>query len=873
MKKIHSIFYWGVPLLLLLAACGEDAAPTIRSGDTAEVRVASNLGADTAGTAEALSVQGVPVDPETGESGVAKAVLEVYDTPTGEQLFFRGGQIVSEAEGEAVTFTPEEGGVALALPPGNYSFFLSAFDDREPANELAFGLSENVEVGDAPVQVSIFLGSFLGDVTLRVPESVQPNAIFDAFLEVSPPGRPDLRVPEGDYAVVYEASEPSQILSESQLGARVAAGCDDVRIVARTRRVGPRAKARFETNATVPVSGEACGDGSGVGADLIPPFVAITSPSEGANVDADFTLVGDVNDQQSGVDRVEVYEGTVLLGEADIDTDEMRWSFDVSLEKGAYTLTAVAFDNAGNTSREEVRVTVEEGDGSTGGETCTDPVEIPDENLKERLNQALERPDDAELTCENLAELTELELQNLDGLEADNVVTRLEGLQYAINLERLELFTRTFRSYDPYEDLEVISSLKELTYFETDQSVQDLSFLAGAVSLETLVLTSRFTQGSPNEYTDLAPLANLTNLRVLDLGSVPKGALVDITPLADLTALENLDLSNNSVSDLTPLVANEGLGQGDTVNVAGNPLEACPGSEDRRNIDALLRRGVEVVFSEPTDCQPDGGEQACTDPLEIPDENLRNIIRGALDLSDDAELTCEALAELTELFIGYTDGPDAESFNVSNLEGLQYAVNLERLELRLNTFRGSSPIDDLSPLAGLENLTYLKVDKESLEDISFVAELTALEELDLTPLQSGRIEDISPLANLVNLERLYLSRNSFIRDISPLANLTELDILFLDGNAVRDITPLEDLTDLDVLVLDVNEIADLSPLLENEGLGEGDDEISLSSNCFDPADPNVLAVVRQLEARNPNQMNVTYDEFSSPSESDCSYLE
>ena len=244
-----------------------------------------------------------------------------------------------------------------------------------------------------------------------MPESVQPNAIFDAFLEVSPPGRPDLRVPEGDYAVVYEAAEPSQVLSESQLGARVAAGCDDVQIVARTRRVGPRAKARFETNATVPVSGEACGDGSGVGADLVPPFVAITSPDEGANVDADFTLIGDVNDQQSGVDRVEVYEGTVLLGEADIDMDEMRWSFDVSLEKGAYTLTAVAFDNAGNTSREEVRVTVEEGDGEGGGdETCTNPVNVPDENLRAKLKGALGLSDKAELTCEALAELTELTL-------------------------------------------------------------------------------------------------------------------------------------------------------------------------------------------------------------------------------------------------------------------------------------------------------------------------------------------------------------------------------------------------------------------------------------------------------------------------------
>lgn len=827
MKKVRSIFYWVLLLLLLLVACSEDAAPTIYSGDTAEVRIASDLGANTADAAGALSTQGVPVDRETGESGVAKAVLEVINTSTDEQLFFKDGQVVSEAEGEAVTFTPEEGSVALALPSGTYNFLLSAFDDREPANELAFGLSE-VEVGDTDVQVSITLSSFLGEVSFRVPESVEPNAVFDAFLEVSAPGRPDLRVPESDYLVGYTVSSASQVLSESKLGARVAAACEDIEITARYRRNGPRSIGEpSETRTTVPVRGGSCeGANSNVGADLVPPFVSITSPDEGADVDATFTLSGDVNDQQSGVDKVEVYEGTLKLGEAEVDEDAAAWTFDVSLEEGTYTLIVVAFDKAGNTSRDEARITVGGGNGGGDGgeETCTNPVDIPDENLEERLRRALELPEGAELTCDDLSELTELSLQNLDGLEADNVVTRLEGLQYAVNLERLKLFTRTFRSYDPYEDLEVISSLKKLTYFETDQSVDDLSFLAGAVNLETLILTSRFTQGVSNEYTDLTPLANLTNLRVLDLGSSSQGALADITPLADLTALENLNLSGNMVNDLTPLVANEGLGQGDAVDITNNPLETCPGSEDRRAINALLERGVEVAFSGPTDCQPDGGEETCTNPVDIPDENLRETIRGALGLSDDAELTCDNLAELTELTLFTTEprrGPDTR---VMRLEGLQFARNLERLVIG-EDFRSSTPVEDLGVISSLKKLTYFETDLR-LEDLFFLAGATALEEITLTAWRGGaalRFSTLDPLTDLTNLRVL---------DLTSAGNLEDCPKGL--GN-IADISALANLTKLENLSLSFNSVGDITPLIENEGLGEGD-VVNLFGNPLE-ADP------------------------------------
>ena len=195
-------------------------------------------------------------------------------------------------------------------------------------------------------RVSIPLTSLIGSARFEVPKSVKGNQVFDAFLKVAPPGRPDLEIPLGDYTASYEVKEPSvQLEGASNVGVRVAAACDVVEV---TATVDNDLSDAVSASANVPVNDEACeGTGTDVGTDLVPPFVDITTPQADATVNKSFTLQGDVNDQQSGVDRVEVYEGTVRLGNADIDTDAMTWSFDVSLEDGSYKLIAVAFDEAG----------------------------------------------------------------------------------------------------------------------------------------------------------------------------------------------------------------------------------------------------------------------------------------------------------------------------------------------------------------------------------------------------------------------------------------------------------------------------------------------------------------------------------------------
>ena len=139
-------------------------------------------------------------------------------------------------------------------------------------------------------------------------------------------------------------------------------------------------------------------------------------------------------------------------------------------------------------------------------------------------------------------------------------------------------------------------------------------------------------------------------------------------------------------------------------------------------------------------------------------------------------------------------------------------TNLTQLWLEKNS------ISDISPLANLTNLTQLLLGGNSVSDISPLSNLTNLTQLWL---EKNIISDISPIANLTNLTQLLLDNNS-ISDISPLANLTNLTQLFLNNNSISDISVLSHLASLAKLSLNVNRISDISPLTLNAGLGVGD---------------------------------------------------
>ncbi len=208
--------------------------------------------------------------------------------------------------------------------------------------------------------------------------------------------------------------------------------------------------------------------------------------------------------------------------------------------------------------------------------------------------------------------------------------------------------------------------------------------------------------------------------------------------------------------------------------------------------------------------------------IHIPDSNLQNALREALNLPAGSPITEVDMRQLTSL--------NAKNRQITDLTGLEYATNLTELRL------GENPIKDISPLAGLTQLTLLRLnDCWTIDDISPLAHLTQLQALDLDrnlilnigplagltaltglDLRSNRIENLSPLANLTLLTRLLLNNNK-IEDVDPLANLTRLEVLHIHANSITDHSPLDGLSLTDFLYDQVCEMESLrlAPRLAN----------------------------------------------------------
>ena len=274
----------------------------------------------------------------------------------------------------------------------------------------------------------------------------------------------------------------------------------------------------------------------------------------------------------------------------------------------------------------------------------------------------------------------------------------------------------------------------------------------------------------------------------------------------------------------------------------------------------------------------------------IPDTNLRTAIAQTLGFAPNDPITGEDMKRLTNLF--------ADGRGIQDLTGLEYATNLERLELRRNA------ISDLTPLRGLIRLNNIKLRDNVISDVSPLAALVSVDWMgleenvitDLSPLKglvklngigiSGNlVTDVSPLASLSSLERIdawstsitdfsslaklpklrwiefgndtavsaipslkglkSLQRlelnNCSITDLSPLAELTQLEWLELVNNTISDVSALRPLKNLRTLNLDANVISDVSPLGTLTRLRV----LYLENNLIQ--DVSSLAGLRQLE--------------------------
>jgi Leucine-rich repeat (LRR) protein len=126
----------------------------------------------------------------------------------------------------------------------------------------------------------------------------------------------------------------------------------------------------------------------------------------------------------------------------------------------------------------------------------------------------------------------------------------------------------------------------------------------------------------------------------------------------------------------------------------------------------------------------------------FPSKGLEAVIREQIN-RPDGDITPEDCMGTTELDLSNSD------WN-TDLEGIQYFVNLERLVCN------AGQISDISALSGLTKLRTLSLRQNKIKNLIPLSGLASLEMLDLT---DNKIKDVSPLSSLLNLKRLLIGQN------------------------------------------------------------------------------------------------------------------
>ncbi|HEY8510899.1 MAG TPA: leucine-rich repeat domain-containing protein [Cyclobacteriaceae bacterium] len=397
-----------------------------------------------------------------------------------------------------------------------------------------------------------------------------------------------------------------------------------------------------------------------------------------------------------------------------------------------------------------------------------------------------------------------LRATTIGGKQINKTIPRYIEVNYYPDQQDLKIVSIYTNVFDESKALQ--SWWSQLSYEWQSIFKRRLGITADSVTLDDIqnITSIDALDLSDNRYLrDIEPLAELSNLKTLDLSGT---GITDLTPIRNLTGLVELDISQTAVTDLTPLKYSDKLKR---LVLAGTPVN-----------------DLTVV-----------GQMPALETLDISRT-------GVLDIAPLS--ACTSLKYL-----------HMEAAPVSDLQPLAALTALVEVDAAQTLIR------DLTPLSGLTKLEVLSLDSTYFQDISA---LTTLESLKVLSLNHTAVANLRPLQNLKNLERVYCDHTGITGTIADdfmtarpgvlvifdtedlqswwgsltaewrnvlsaaadvgrdpskeeLARVTNLDSVNFGGNiAIQSLEPLDRMRKLRAVVAAKTTVSDLSPLRGHRNL-------------------------------------------------------
>ncbi len=185
--------------------------------------------------------------------------------------------------------------------------------------------------------------------------------------------------------------------------------------------------------------------------------------------------------------------------------------------------------------------------------------------------------------------------------------------------------------------------------------------------------------------------------------------------------------------------------QGDLVTVEAEAVEGY-------QFEKWTANGEELSTGSTYQFEVKEGRQLVAHFVEklIADENLETAIRDEID-KPEGTITREDMKKITSL--------EAVDRGIADLSGLQYAANLEKLDLQENA------INDLGPLKEIKTLRALALCPQSLEpgdQVELLKQLAGLEQLDIKGMDRFcAVEDLQ----LMGSTRIFFEDETYVEEI------------------------------------------------------------------------------------------------------------
>jgi ELWxxDGT repeat protein len=250
-------------------------------------------------------------------------------------------------------------------------------------------------------------------------------------------------------------------------------------------------------------------------------------------------------------------------------------------------------------------------------------------------------------------------------------------------------------------------------------------------------------------------------------------------------------------------------GEGNDILIGGPQLDRLFGETGN---DLFLAEAVEVRDAGPFEpvTAPSASDRLVSsrpwvvDPeVDIPDAALRQALSVATGIPLLPPTTGQFVRPLLASDLSRITRLDLAGQGVTDLTGLEYAMNLRTLNLSASSAANNDGIDETAlsrivpgtalngDFTGLFNLETLILDGTQVVDFNAVGQLGALRTLSADDVESGarQIDSLVGLDQLPFLQLLSVS-NARVSELSPLNGLEQLGYVDLSDNRIADVSPL-----------------------------------------------------------------------------------